>query len=134
VDTSQSVLVVDDFRSMTTILRKLLNGLGFADVDHVLDGNAALESLRAKRHKLVISDWEMQPMSGPQLVQAIRKMPALAGTRIILVTVYQSRQDESKSVGADGYLVKPFTANVLRDKLDQILSVSAIQQRPIDVQ
>ena len=129
MDTSQSVLVVDDFRSMTTILRKLLNGLGFADVDHVLDGNAALESLRAKRHKLVISDWEMQPMTGPQLVQAIRKMPALADTPVILVTVHQFRQDESKSVGADGYLVKPFTATVLRDMLDRVLSVSAIRTK-----
>ena len=60
-------------------------------------------------------------MTGPQLVQAIRKMPALADTRVILVTVYQFRQDESKSVGADGYLVKPFSISVLIDCVKQLL-------------
>jgi len=108
VDTSQSVLVVDDFRTMTAIVTKLLREVGFAEVDNALDGNAALESLRGKSYGLVISDWEMKPMSGPELVKAIRAVPDRANTRIILITAYKFPTEEMKQADADGYLLKPF--------------------------
>jgi two-component system chemotaxis response regulator CheY len=123
VDTSQPVLVVDDSRAMTTILRKLLHEIGFTDVDDANDGGSALQSLSRKSYRVMISDWEMQPMTGPQLVQAVRQNPALSGTRIILITAHGPRQDESWLVGADGYLSKPFTAPVLRDKIEEVISV-----------
>ena len=122
VDTSQSVLVVDDFRTMTAIVTKLLREVGFAEVDNALDGNAALESLRGKSYGLVISDWEMKPMSGPELVKAIRAVPDRANTRIILITAYKFPTEEMKQADADGYLLKPFSVAALRDKIGEVLS------------
>jgi two-component system, chemotaxis family, chemotaxis protein CheY len=125
VDTSQSVLVVDDFRTMTAIIRRLLLEVGFADVDDAPDGSAALKKLREKNYKLVVSDWEMKPMTGPQLVQEIRKTPDRADTRIILMTAYKFPQDELKVAGADGYLLKPFSPVALRDKIEKVLAMPA---------
>src|SRR5450432_3475083 len=102
MDTSLSVLIVDDSRAMTTILGKLLHAIGFADVDCVHDGNSALESLSRKAYRLMISDWEMQPITGPQLVQEIRRNPALSDTLIVLITAHGLRQDEAWLEGADG--------------------------------
>ena len=122
VDTLQSVLVVDDFRTMTAIMTKLLREVGFADVDNAPDGNKALDSLRAKNYAVVISDWEMKPMSGPELVKAIRLLPDRASTRIILTTAYKFSADVTKLANADGYLMKPFAVAALRDKIEDVLS------------
>jgi two-component system chemotaxis response regulator CheY len=124
MDTSQPVLVVDDSHAMTAILRKLLHEIGFTHVDDAHDGGSALECLRRKSYGVMISDWEMQPMTGPQLVQAIRKDPALSDTRLILITAHGLREDESWLAGADGYLSKPFTAPVLCEKIEEVLSSS----------
>src|SRR6266511_3919069 len=78
VDTAMPILVVDDSRSMTRIMATLLAQIGFSDVDQVNDGASALQSLKSRRYGLVISDWEMQPMNGPELVHAVRDDPALA--------------------------------------------------------
>jgi two-component system chemotaxis response regulator CheY len=125
MDTSRPILVVDDSRVMTSILRKLLHQIGFTDVDEAHEGGAALEQLRRKPYGFLISDWQMEPMSGPQLVQAVRGDPALADTRLILVTAHGQRDDESWLVGADGYLSKPFTAAALRDKIEEVVALSA---------
>jgi two-component system chemotaxis response regulator CheY len=77
----------------------------------------------------MISDWEMQPMTGPQLVQAIRQNPALSDTRIILITAHGVRHDEAWLVGADGYLSKPFTAAALGEKIEEVLSTAADQMK-----
>jgi two-component system, chemotaxis family, chemotaxis protein CheY len=129
MDASQSVLVVDDLRTMTTILRRLLHNIGFADVDAVCDGGSALESLSRKSYRLVISDWEMQPMTGPELVQAIRQNPALSDARIILITAHGMRHDEAWLAGADGYLSKPFSAPELQEKIEEVFSLSADQMK-----
>src|SRR5882672_10820235 len=129
VDTSQPVLVVDDSRAMTTILRRLLHEVGFTDVDDAHDGGSALERLGQKAYRVMISDWEMQPMTGPQLVQAIRQNPALSETRIILITAHGVRHDEAWLVGADGYLSKPFSAPVLGEKIEEVLSAAADQMK-----
>jgi two-component system chemotaxis response regulator CheY len=91
-------------------------------VDNAPDGNKALDSLRAKNYAVVISDWEMKPMSGPELVKAIRLLPDRASTRIILTTAYKFSADVTKLANADGCLMKPFTVAALRDKIEDVLS------------
>ena len=125
VDPLQSVLIVDDFRTMTAIIRRLLLEIGFSDVDDAPDGGGALEKLREKSYKLVISDWKMKPMTGPELVQAIRKTPDRANTRIIVMTAYKFAPEQTKLAAADGYLLKPFSAAVLKSKIEEVLSMSA---------
>jgi len=102
VDTALSVLVVDDSQTMTRIMATMLRKIGFADVDQVHDGSSALQNLKRKTYGLVISDWEMQPMNGPDLVHALRDDPALAPIPVILVTTAGSRE---KSVPA-GHLTR----------------------------
>jgi two-component system chemotaxis response regulator CheY len=117
---SPAVLFVDDSRTMTEIMCRLLQQIGFTDVDCAHDGLSALEQLRAKRYKLVLSDWEMQPMDGPQLIEAMRRDPALSNIPVILVTGKRD-QDHAWLAGGDGYIVKPFTAQALREKVEEVL-------------
>ncbi|MEA2944872.1 MAG: two-component system, chemotaxis family, chemotaxis protein CheY [Alphaproteobacteria bacterium] len=129
MDTSHSVLVVDDSHAMTAILRRLLHEIGYTDVDQVHDGGSALENLSRKPYGLMISDWEMPTMNGPQLVKAIRENPALVDPCMILITAHGLRQDEAWLVGADGYLSKPFTAPMLREKIEEVLSTFTDQTK-----
>jgi two-component system chemotaxis response regulator CheY len=122
MDTSLPVLVIDDFRSMGGILVKILRMLGFTDVDAAENGASALQSLKGKRYGLVISDWEMQPMSGPQVVAALRRDPALADIPVILVTTASARDEEAKRCGADGFLTKPFPPAALKLKIDEAVA------------
>lgn len=128
IDTSVSLLVVDDFRTMSLILCKLACEIGFRDVDQAHDGFTALDRLRQKRYGLVISDWNMQPMTGAQLVQAMRADPALAGIPVILITAEGSRHDEAWLSGADGFLNKPFTAADLAAAIEDVFSRVAEQR------
>jgi len=128
IDTSVSLLVVDDFRTMSLILCKLAREIGFRDVDQAHDGFTALDRLRQKRYGLVISDWNMQPMTGAQLVQAMRADPALAGIPVILITAEGSRHDEAWLSGADGFLNKPFTAVDLAAAIEDVFSRVAEQR------
>jgi two-component system, chemotaxis family, chemotaxis protein CheY len=127
MDTAMPILVVDDSRSMTRIMATLLQQIGFADVDQVNDGSSALQNLKRKTYGLVISDWEMQPMNGPELVHAVRDDPALAPIPVILVTTEGARDDGAWLSGADGFLPKPFTPAALRDKIEEVLSRTADQ-------
>lgn len=122
MDTAISVLVIDDSRLMSRIMATMLQQIGFADVDHVNDGSSALQSLKRKNYGLVISDWEMQPMTGPELVHALRDDPALAPIPVILVTTAGSRDDGAWLSGADGFLPKPFTPAALKEKIDEVFS------------
>ena len=107
---------------MSRIMATMLQQIGFADVDHVNDGSAALQNLKRKNYGLVISDWEMQPMTGPELVHALRDDPALAPIPVILVTTAGSRDDGAWLSGADGFLPKPFTPAALKEKIDEVFS------------
>src|SRR5436190_3324789 len=120
MDSWPAVLVVDDSRTMTDIMSKLLRQIGVADLDCVNDGASALERLRSKRYGLVLSDWEMQPMDGPQLIEEMRRVPALADIPVVLVTA-KHNEDHSWLAGGDGYIVKPFTADALREKMEEVL-------------
>ena len=116
------VLLVDDYGTMVRIMRKLLSQIGITDVDEAPDGPAALAKLRAKKYGLVISDWNMTPMTGYELLTHVRADPALAETRFIMVTA-ESRIENvvsAKRAGVDNYIVKPFDAATLRTKISDV--------------
>jgi len=122
VDLSMSVLVVDDYNTMIRIIRNLLKQIGFQDIDDAADGSAALARMREKRYGLVISDWNMAPMTGFDLLRAIRADSALKHTRFIMVTA-ESKTDNviaAKKAGVDNYIVKPFNAQTLQHKIHAV--------------
>ena len=119
MDRSLPVLVVDDSRTMTTIICKLVREIGFTDVDQVNDGAAALDRLRQKKYGLLLSDWDMAPMNGTELTERVRKDPLSASIPIIMITA-KGDGDIAWLSGADGYLTKPFKANDLKDKIEEI--------------
>jgi two-component system, chemotaxis family, chemotaxis protein CheY len=123
VDKSTPILVVDDYRTMVRIVRNLLHQLGFQDVDDANDGASALAKLRARRFGLVISDWAMEPMSGLELLEAVRADPELKTLPFIMITA-ENRSDRiarAEQAGADGYIVKPFNAEALRDRIARVM-------------
>ena len=115
IDAAMPVLIVDDFHTMVRILRSLLGQLGFQDIDDASDGGAALAKMRAKPYGLVISDWNMLPMSGLDFLVEMR-----ADTRFIMVTA-EGKIDSviaARKAGVDSYIVKPFNAQSLRTKVE----------------
>jgi two-component system chemotaxis response regulator CheY len=124
MNTSLPVLVVDDSRTMTTIISKLVRDVGFTTIDQVNDGPSALERMREKKYGLVLSDWDMRPMNGTELISHIRKDPANSDTLVIMITA-KCDADVSWLSGADGYLMKPFNANALREIIEEVLSQRA---------
>jgi two-component system chemotaxis response regulator CheY len=116
------VLIVDDYKTMIRIIRNLLKQLGFANVDEAGDGTAALELMRQKDYGLVISDWNMEPMTGYELLREVRADDRLSRTPFIMVTA-ESKTDNvvaAKKAGVNNYIVKPFNAATLKAKIDAI--------------
>jgi two-component system, chemotaxis family, chemotaxis protein CheY len=107
---SMSVLLVDDSKLMINIIRGLLQHLGISDVDDANDGASALTKMRSKRYGLVISDWNMAPMSGYELLRELRNDAALKRTPFIMVTSESKTENviAAKKAGVDNYIVKPF--------------------------
>jgi two-component system, chemotaxis family, chemotaxis protein CheY len=124
MDISTPVLVVDDSRTMTTIISNLVQAIGYTDIDQVNDGPSALEKLRGKKYGLVLSDWDMRPMNGTELIQQMRQDPMNAGTLVIMITA-KGDADVSWLSGADGYLNKPFKAHDLKEKIDEVVALRA---------
>jgi two-component system, chemotaxis family, chemotaxis protein CheY len=123
VDKSTPILVVDDYKTMVRIVRNLLHQLGFDHVDDANDGASALARLREKRFGLVISDWAMEPMSGLELLQAMRADPELETLPFIMITA-ENRRDRvamAEQAGANGYIVKPFNAEALSDRIVRVM-------------
>jgi two-component system chemotaxis response regulator CheY len=118
------VLVVDDSRTMATIIGKLVREVGYTNVDQVHDAYSALDRLREKKYGLLLSDWDMRPMNGTELTLQVRKDPANSTIPIIMITA-KCDADEAWLSGADGYLTKPFKADDLRDKIEEVLSMRA---------
>ncbi len=116
-------LVVDDFSTMRRIVRNLLKELGFTNVDEAEDGVAALAKLKGGKFDFVISDWNMPNMTGIELLRAVRADPALAGLPVLMITAEAKKENiiEAAQAKANGYIVKPFTAAVLDEKLNKIL-------------
>jgi two-component system chemotaxis response regulator CheY len=122
VDLSIPVLVVDDYNTMIRIIRNLLRQLGFTDVDEANDGSAALAKMRKRKYGLVISDWNMEPMTGYELLREVRADDRLSRTPFIMVTA-ESKTDNviaAKKAGVNNYIVKPFNAATLKAKIDAI--------------
>ena len=124
VDLSMPILVVDDYNTMIRIIRNLLKQLGFEDIDDAADGSAALTKMREKRYGLVISDWNMEPMSGYELLKEVRSDPGLSRTPFIMVTAESKTENviAAKKAGVNNYIVKPFNAQTLKTKIEAVFA------------
>ncbi|HEY4318489.1 MAG TPA: chemotaxis response regulator CheY [Herbaspirillum sp.] len=115
-------LVVDDFSTMRRIVRNLLKELGYTNVDEAEDGAMALNKLRSEAYDFVVSDWNMPVMDGLTMLQEIRKDPVLSKLPVLMVTAEAKKENivAAAQAGANGYVVKPFTAATLDEKLAKI--------------
>ena len=123
VNKDMAILVVDDYKTMLRIIRNLLKQLDFGNVDEATDGAEALQKLRKKEYGLVISDWNMEPMTGLQLVREVRSDKKLKKLPFIMVTA-ESKTDNvvaAKEAGVSNYIVKPFNAETLKQKIVSVL-------------
>lgn len=121
-DKNMKFLIVDDFSTMRRIIRNLLKELAFTNADEAEDGIAALAKLRDGNFDFVVSDWNMPNMTGIELLKAIRADAALKHLPVLMVTAEAKKENiiEAAQAGASGYVVKPFTAAVLEEKLNKI--------------
>ncbi|MBI5750917.1 MAG: chemotaxis response regulator CheY [Hydrogenophilales bacterium] len=121
-DTNMKFLVVDDFSTMRRIVRNLLKELGFQNVDEAEDGVAALSKLRNSQFDFVVSDWNMPNMTGIDLLKEIRADANLKHLPVLMVTAEAKKENivSAAQAGANGYIVKPFTAATLEEKLNKI--------------
>lgn len=124
LDYAAPILVVDDHQLMIDLITRLVRKIGFEDVGQTLDGNEALQMLRAKRHELVISDLNMGAFGGLQLLRAVRSDESLSHTRFLMVTADRKTANVALAtkLGVDAYLLKPFTPAHLQAKLVEVLS------------
>ena len=120
---SLSILIVDDYKTMLRIIRNLLKQLGFHNVDEATDGAEALNKLRSKNYDLVISDWNMEPMTGYELLKEVRSDDMLKALPFIMVTAVSKTDNviAAKKAGVNNYIVKPFNAATLKSKLTSVL-------------
>ena len=123
-DQTIQILVVDDYRTMIRIIRNLLKQIGYEQVDEATDGSEALTKMRGKRYGLIISDWNMEPMTGYELLKEVRADPALAPTPFIMVTAESKTENviAAKKAGVNNYIVKPFNAQTLKNKIDAVFA------------
>ena len=123
-------LVVDDFSTMRRIVRGLLKELGFLNVDEAEDGVVALARLKSESFDFVVSDWNMPNMTGIELLRAIRADAALAHLPVLMVTAEAKKENiiEAAKAGASGYVVKPFTAATLDEKLNKIFKTMGAKE------
>ncbi len=121
-DTNLRFLVIDDFATMRRIVRNLLQDLGFKNVEEAEDGQDALTKLRASTFDFVISDWNMPNLDGLQLLSEMRKDDGLKAIPVLMVTAEAKKENiiAAAQAGANGYVVKPFTAATLEEKLNKI--------------
>lgn len=121
-DKNMKFLVVDDMSTMRRIVRSILNELGFSNVDEAEDGNDALGKLRSAKYDFVVSDWNMPNLDGLEMLKAIRADERLKALPVLLVTAEAKKENiiEAAKAGASGYVVKPFTAAILEEKLNKI--------------
>ena len=119
VDKNMPILIVDDYKTMLRIIRNLLKQLGFNNVDEATDGSSALQKMRDRSYGLVISDWNMEPMSGLELLKEVRADGQLQEVPFIMVTAESKSENvvAAKQAGVSNYIVKPFNAATLKTKL-----------------
>src|SRR3972149_7504930 len=122
LDLKMKILVVDDFSTMRRIVKNILKQIGYTEIDEAEDGNGALAKLRQDKYDLIVSDWNMPNMTGLDLLKAIRADGALNGIPVLMVTAEAKKENvvEAIKAGVNNYIVKPFTAEVLREKIEKI--------------
>ncbi len=123
VDLKMPILIVDDYATMLRIIRNLLKQIGFENVEEATDGGAALQKMKLKKYGLVISDWNMVPVTGIELLRQVRSDPELKATPFIMITA-ESKTDnvvEAKEAGVSNYIVKPFSGDILKGKIASVL-------------
>ena len=123
VDYNMPILIVDDYKTMLKIIRNLLKQLGFTNVEEATDGSEALGKLRDGEFDLVISDWNMEPMTGLQLLKEVRADDRLRAVPFIIITAESKIENvvAAKEAGVSNYIVKPFNAATLKAKLTSVL-------------
>lgn len=116
------ILIVDDFSTMRRIIKGLLHELGYNNVAEADDGNTALPMLKAEPFDFLITDWNMPGMPGIDLIRAVRGDAKLKSLPVLMVTAEAKREQiiEAAQAGINGYIVKPFTANTLKEKIDKV--------------
>ena len=124
VSMTMPILIVDDYNTMIRILRNLLGQIGFVHIDDASDGSGALTKMRSRKYGLVISDCNMEPMTGYDLLREVRSDPALAGTPFIMVTAESKTENviAAKKAGVNNYIVKPFNAQTLQQKIESVFA------------
>jgi two-component system chemotaxis response regulator CheY len=122
-DCGVKILVVDDYPTMRRIVRNLLDQIGFKDVEEAGNGVEAFEKIKVSRYDMVISDWNMEPMTGLELLKHVRADAALSKTPFIMVTAESKTENviAAKQAGASQYIVKPFTAETLKAKIASVV-------------
>ncbi len=123
VDLKMPVLIVDDYATMLRIVKNLLKQIGFENVDEASDGGAALQMMKRKKYGLVISDWNMAPVTGIDFLRNVRQDADLKGTPFIMVTAESKTENvvEAKNAGVSNYIVKPFSSEILKGKITSVL-------------
>lgn len=124
VDKAMNVLVVDDYQTMVRILKNLLKQIGFANVDEASDGKEALSKIQNKEYGLVISDWNMEPMTGYDLLKAVRGANDYYSEVPFIMVTAESKTENviaAKKAGVNNYIVKPFNAETLKGKIESVL-------------
>ncbi|MBT4837757.1 MAG: chemotaxis protein CheY [Methylococcales bacterium] len=122
MDKNMKILVVDDFSTMRRIIKNLLRDLGFNNTSEADDGQTALPMLQASSFDFLVTDWNMPGMTGIELLKAVRADPKLSSMPVLMVTAEQKREQiiEAAQAGVNGYIVKPFTAQTLKVKIEKI--------------
>ncbi|MBT8440282.1 MAG: chemotaxis protein CheY [Gammaproteobacteria bacterium] len=122
MDKNMKILVVDDFSTMRRIVKNLLGDLGFKNIEEADDGNTALPKLQSGNFDFLVTDWNMPGMTGIDLLKAVRADPNLASLPVLMVTAESKREQiiEAAQAGVNGYVVKPFTAGTLEEKISKI--------------
>jgi len=122
VDKNMNILVVDDFSTMRRIVKNLLIEIGFSNIEEADDGKTALPILENGGIDFLVTDWNMPGMPGIDLLKAVRANPALSSLPVLMVTAEAKREQimQAAEAGVNGYVVKPFTADTLREKVDKV--------------
>ncbi len=128
---NMKILIVDDFSTMRRIIKNLLRDLGFNNTAEADDGNTALPMLQKGGFDFLVTDWNMPGMTGIDLLRAVRNDPQLASLPVLMVTAEAKREQivEAAEAGVNGYIIKPFTAATLKEKLDKIFERIDAQQK-----
>ncbi len=131
IDKNINILVVDDFSTMVRIVTNLLKELGFTNIDAANDGSKAWPMIQTGKYDFIVSDWNMPEMSGIELLRLVRADEKLSDMPFMLITAEQKRSQilDAAQAGVDGYIVKPFTAATMKEKIDKIAERKSLEKR-----